>query len=94
VKSSEKQMAGFMILVVSLQVISLTQTKNSVADLFAHADTMYEQKDFQGAIADFTQAIKLDPDYANAYMNGGLRTWDFFKKVRAVGFHERERIGL
>ena len=29
-------------------------------------------KDYYGAIADYTKAIELDPDYASAYANRGI----------------------
>ncbi len=31
----------------------------------------YDLKDFHGAIADYTKAIEINPDYANAYNNRG-----------------------
>ena len=34
--------------------------------------------DMDGAIADFTAAIRLKPDYADAYNNNGVARW---KKV-------------
>jgi tetratricopeptide (TPR) repeat protein len=38
-------------------------------DYFAHGDFEYEQKDCDQAIADYTQAIRLDPALAEAYNN-------------------------
>ena len=32
----------------------------------------YEQGDYQGAIADYTKAIEINPEDANAYLNRGI----------------------
>ena len=32
----------------------------------------YNSKDYLGALQDYNKAIKLDPDYSNAYYNRGL----------------------
>ncbi|MBW4611955.1 MAG: serine protease [Desmonostoc vinosum HA7617-LM4] len=41
-------------------------------DFYIQAGNKYDQGDFRGAIADYTQAIKLNPNYLKAYNNRGL----------------------
>ncbi|MEG4580244.1 tetratricopeptide repeat protein [Microcoleus sp. MON1_C5] len=40
-------------------------------DLFIRGEQKYEKGDYQGAIATYTQAIALNPNYAQAYHNRG-----------------------
>jgi tetratricopeptide (TPR) repeat protein len=39
---------------------------------FQRGEQRYWRDDFQGAIADYTQAIRHDPNFADAYINRGL----------------------
>ncbi len=41
-------------------------------DFFIRAYDKYDQKDYKGAIADLTQAIRLNPNYDKAYYNRGV----------------------
>ena len=41
-------------------------------DYYNYAIAKIESGDYQGAIADFDQAIKLKPDYVEAYYNRGI----------------------
>ena len=41
-------------------------------DYFTRGNSKIEKKDYQGAITDYTKAIELDPDYADAYINRGV----------------------
>ena len=40
----------------------------------------YEQGDYQGAIADYTKAIEINPKFALAYFNRGLAK-DKFRRI-------------
>jgi tetratricopeptide (TPR) repeat protein len=41
-------------------------------DFFLKGNQKYQDKDFQGAIADYTEAIRLNPNFVEAYDNRGL----------------------
>lgn len=49
-----------------------TATAPKADDFYIQAGDKYDKGDFQGAIADYTQAIKLNPNYLKAYNNRGL----------------------
>ena len=49
----------------------MSQTKNGAVDWWKSANTKLERADYQGAIADYTEAIKLKPDDASAYIGRG-----------------------
>ena len=44
----------------------------------------YELGDKRGAIADYTQAIRLKPDYADAYFNRGIAKYALGDKQGAI----------
>ncbi len=45
-------------------------------EFFNRALNKYKQGDYQGAIEDYTQAIRLDPNYAKAYHGRGIARYD------------------
>ena len=47
------------------------RTMDRATDWFKSATGKYKRKDYLGAIADYTAAINLKPDYAEAYYDRG-----------------------
>ena len=45
---------------------------NSATGWFKSATAKYKRKDYQGAIADYTKAIELSPDFTQAYHKRGV----------------------
>jgi tetratricopeptide (TPR) repeat protein len=56
-----------------LALMQRGSTKNAQAKAYVvSGNAKFERKDYQGAIADYSRAISLDPNYANAYYSRGL----------------------
>ncbi|WP_416212810.1 tetratricopeptide repeat protein [Nostoc sp. LEGE 12450] len=49
-----------------------TGTAPKADDFYIQAGDKYDKGGFKGAIADYTKAISLNPQYLNAYNNRGL----------------------
>ena len=43
----------------------------SAQDCFNRGNTFYDQKDYQSAISEYNDAIRLNPDFAEAYSRRG-----------------------
>ncbi|OLP17837.1 hypothetical protein BST81_12285 [Leptolyngbya sp. 'hensonii'] len=52
--------------------MSVIDTVVSAENLLKEGDVRAEQGDYIGAVAAYTQALRLNPDYAKAYGNRGL----------------------
>lgn len=48
-----------------------TETQ-TVGGLYNRANKKFTNKDYYGAIADYTKAIEIDPNYAKTYYNRGI----------------------
>jgi tetratricopeptide (TPR) repeat protein len=46
--------------------------QKSAQDYFEQGEACFNRKDYQGAIENFTQGIRLDPNNSLAYLNRGL----------------------
>ena len=53
-------------------LISFSSFGQTAKEYFNSGYDKAEAKDYYGAISDYTKAIELDPNYANAYYNRGL----------------------
>ncbi|OKH16176.1 hypothetical protein NIES592_00400 [Fischerella major NIES-592] len=53
-------------------------------DFYIRAYDKYDQKDYKGAIADLTEAIRLNPNYDKAYNNRGVARSDLGDKQGAI----------
>jgi len=56
----------------------------TASDYFDRGNVKYYLEDYQGAIEDYTQAIRLKPDLAEAYYNRGLAKSDLGDKQGAI----------
>ena len=61
-----------------------TQISQTAEQFFEHGLEKYNAGDYQGAIADYTEAIRLQPDYAAAYYSRGLAKSDLGNKQGAI----------
>ncbi len=57
---------------ISIQSSPILIVQNPAEDLFNSGLAKSEAGDFQGAIADYTAAIRLNPNYAKAYNKRGI----------------------
>lgn len=53
------------------ELLSPTSTASTAKDFFIRGRDKYKKGDFQGAIADYNQALRLNPNDAEAYLNRG-----------------------
>ncbi|MEH2048891.1 tetratricopeptide repeat protein [Nostoc sp.] len=64
--------------------VTIEQKSKSADTYYNEGLEKYNNKDFSGAIEDYTQAIEINPNYANAYMNRGLAHYDLGDNQAAI----------
>ena len=67
-----------------VNVPSPGNTASTAEDLVQKGMEKYNKKDYQGAIDDYNQAIKLKPDYADAYNSRGVSRSSLGDKKEAI----------
>jgi tetratricopeptide (TPR) repeat protein len=57
---------------IALPTRPVIVSQTTAESYFQQGEKRYWEDDFQGAIADYTQVIRLNPNFASAYINRGL----------------------
>jgi serine/threonine-protein kinase len=74
-------------------VVSADTSKESASKFFESGVKKVNEKNYLGAISDYQEAIKLNPDYNQAYQNLGYLQYSFGDKKGAImSFKELARI--
>jgi tetratricopeptide (TPR) repeat protein len=81
---------------VCLTTVSLAQNKKNASAWFQSGKEKVSNKDFYGAIDDFTMAIESKPDFAKAYYHRGLAylRYNQKSKLRSKVYLEKARADL
>ena len=64
-----------LLLIITVFVTSLSYCQTAV-EYFDSGYSKDELQEYQGAIADFSKAIELDPNYSSAYNNRGISKYN------------------
>ena len=70
-------------LILFLVVLNLITFGQTAEEYFKNGFSKYNLKDYSGAIVDYNNAIRLKPDYADAYNNRGVAMY-FLKDMNAA----------
>jgi Flp pilus assembly protein TadD len=62
--------------------VSLSQTQKSASVWFQDGKEKASNKDYYGAVEDFTMAIEIKPDYAKAYYHRGIAYLKYNRKSK------------
>ncbi|WP_373528172.1 tetratricopeptide repeat protein [Nostoc sp.] len=64
--------------------ISSTNSPMTAEDLYNRGTDKYQRKDYQGAIEDYNQALKINPNYVHAYNDRGRARYALGYKKEAI----------
>jgi len=62
-------------------------TQDEAEAAIAHGNTAYDKKDYDKAISEYNEAIRLDPSLTNAYTYRGLTYWCKKENDKAISDH-------
>jgi tetratricopeptide (TPR) repeat protein len=65
-------MKKLLYLILVLVSFGLSAQSNDASDYLNRGNSKYALKDYSGAIADYTKAIEIDPNFALAYYFRGV----------------------
>jgi len=68
----------------STEVSGSTATTKDAEEFFREGNDKFNKSDYRGAIALYDQAIRLNPNYADAYYNRGLAHYDLGDQQGAI----------
>ncbi|MCK4978138.1 MAG: tetratricopeptide repeat protein, partial [Anaerolineales bacterium] len=92
------QLAGDIYATQTAQVPTTTNTPTArvvAEEHYLRGEDFRLEKKWELAIEEFTQAISLDPDYAEAYLNRGLAYYGIFDEESAIAdFEKAIELGL
>ena len=70
---------------VGVSAPAVVATEPNADNFLIQGKDKYDKGDFKGAITDYSEAIRLNPNYANAYNNRGLARAELGDKQKAIG---------
>jgi Flp pilus assembly protein TadD len=84
------------LVVVCLNAISLSQTKQIASTWFQSGKEKANDKDYYGAVDDFTRAIELSPNFAKAYYHRAIAYLKYNRKskIRSRVYKDKARTDL
>ena len=73
----------------SVQLAIVTGTLNTAEAYLIHGDSYAKSQDYDRAIANYDQAIRLKPAYAEAYNNRGYAYYWNYESAKAIADYSR-----
>ena len=82
-----------VIIICCFDVPSLSQTKKGASSWFRSGKEKANNKDYYGAVEDFSKAIELNPGFAKAYYHRGISYLKYNRKskTRSAVYEQKAR---
>jgi len=77
-----KIMISVFLAITCLNSVALSQTKKNASVWFQSGKEKVDNKDYYGAVEDFTRAIEMKPDFAKAYYHRGRAYLKYNRKSK------------